>query len=155
MGFYVNGFLSMYKVWNPFIFVGYRSDRFFPIQILMFRMLRNSTDARRCSYFELGLPVVTRPYWCSKTMNRRPCLCPKPVLRELKSFLMQTLSFVPVNLHRCWPGESKRSIAPLYFLQMVLGASTCCTWGQHSLARFAREVPHGTRSPWRPWTCSD
>ena len=28
---------------------------FFPIQILIFRMLRNNADARRCSYFELGL----------------------------------------------------------------------------------------------------
>ena len=25
----------------------------------MFRMFHNSADARRCSYFELGLPVVT------------------------------------------------------------------------------------------------
>ena len=41
-----------------------------------------------------------RPYWCSKTMKRRPCWCPKPVLWELNSFLMQTLSFVPINLHR-------------------------------------------------------
>ena len=39
------------------------------------------------------------------TMKRRPCLCPKPVLWELNSFLMQTLSFVPINLHRCWPRE--------------------------------------------------
>ena len=30
---------------------------FFPIQILIFRMLRNNADVRRCSYFELGLPV--------------------------------------------------------------------------------------------------
>ena len=30
-----------------------------------------------------------RPYFCPKTiMKRRPCLCPKPVLWELKSFLM-------------------------------------------------------------------
>ena len=41
----VNGFLSMYKV-----------SRF--MQILIFRMLRNNADARRCSYFELGLPVI-------------------------------------------------------------------------------------------------
>ena len=30
---------------------------FFPIQILIFRMLRNNADVRRCSYLELGLPV--------------------------------------------------------------------------------------------------
>ena len=46
-----------------------------------------------------------RPYWCPKTIKRRPCWCSKPVLWELNSFLMQTLSFVPTNLHRCWPRE--------------------------------------------------
>ena len=51
-----------------------------------------------------------RPYWCPKTMKRRPCWCPKPVLWELNSFLMQTLSFVPINLHRCWRREWKHSI---------------------------------------------
>ena len=51
-----------------------------------------------------------RPYWCPKTMKRRSCWCPKPVLWELNSFLMQTLSFVPNNLHRCWPLEWKHSI---------------------------------------------
>ena len=50
------------------------------------------------------------PYWCPKTMKRRSCWCPKPVPWELNSFLMQTLSFVPINLHRCWPCEWKRSI---------------------------------------------
>ena len=35
---------------------------FFPAQILILRMLRNNAEGRRCSYFELGLPVVwTRP----------------------------------------------------------------------------------------------
>ena len=29
-----------------------------------------------------------RPYWCSKTMNRRPCWGPKPILWELNSFLI-------------------------------------------------------------------
>ena len=51
-----------------------------------------------------------RPYWCPKTMKRRPCWCPKPILWEMNSFLMQTLSFVPINLHRCWPREWKHSI---------------------------------------------
>ena len=56
-----------------------------------------------------------RPYWCPKTMKRRPCWCPKPVLWELTSFLMQTLSFVPINLHRCWPREWKHSIFTAIF----------------------------------------
>ena len=56
-----------------------------------------------------------RPYWCSKTMKQRPCWCSKPVLWELNSFQMQTLSFVPINLHRCWPREWKRSIRLIKF----------------------------------------
>ena len=55
--------------------------------------------------------TLRRPYWCPKTIKQRPCWCPKPVLWELNSFLMQTLSFFPINLHRCWPREWKHSIA--------------------------------------------
>ena len=54
-----------------------------------------------------------RPYWCPKTMKRPPCWCPKPILWELNSFLMETLSSVPINLHRCWPREWKHSITIL------------------------------------------
>ena len=50
-----------------------------------------------------------RPFWCPKTMKQRPCWCPKPVLWELNSFLMQMPSFVPIDLHRCWARERKRS----------------------------------------------
>ena len=35
-----------------------------------------------------------RPYWCPKNMKRWPCWCPKPVLWELNSFLMQTHLFL-------------------------------------------------------------
>ena len=52
-----------------------------------------------------------RPYWCSKTMKRLPCWCPKPVPWEFNSFLMQTLSFAAINLHICWPREWKHSIS--------------------------------------------
>ena len=47
---------------------------------------------------------------CFHMTSRRPCWCPKPVLWELNFFLMQTLSFVPINLHRCWTREWKHSI---------------------------------------------
>ena len=47
---------------------------------------------------------------CFQMTSRRPCWCPKPILWEMNSFLMQTLSFVPINLHTCWPSEWKRSI---------------------------------------------
>ena len=55
-----------------------------------------------------------RPYWCPKTGKRRPYWCPKLILWELNSFLAQTLSFVPINLHRCWPREWKHSIPSHY-----------------------------------------
>ena len=38
------------------------------------------------------------------------CWRPELILWELNSFLMQTLSFVPINLHRCWLREWKRPI---------------------------------------------
>ena len=56
-----------------------------------------------------------RPCWCPKTMKRRPCWCPKPIPWELYSFLMKTLSFVPINLHRCWSREWKHSIERVSF----------------------------------------
>ena len=74
-----------------------------------------------------------RPYWCPKTMKRRPCWCPKPILWELNSFLMQTLSFVPINLHRCWPREWKHSMKPRANGRNIVGQQlptmlevTCC-----------------------------
>ena len=45
-----------------------------------------------------------RPYWCSKT-----------ILLEFNSFLMWTLPFVSINLHRCWSREWKRSIHTLSY----------------------------------------
>ena len=51
-----------------------------------------------------------RPYCCPKTLKRRPFWCPKPILWELNSFRMLTLSFVPVNLHRYWSREWKYPI---------------------------------------------
>ena len=63
-----------------------------------------------------------RQYWCPKTMKRQPCWCPKPILWELNSLLMQMLSFVPINLHRCWPREWKHSIRTIY---QVMGLKQC------------------------------
>ena len=37
--------------------------------------------------------------------NEMVAMFPKSVLWELNSFLIQTLSFVPINLHICWPRE--------------------------------------------------
>ena len=74
------------------------------------------------SFIECFHMTSQRPYRCPKTMKRRPCWCPKPILRELYSFLMQTLSFVPRNLHWCWPRRWKHSILTL---------CTYCTYSEH------------------------
>ena len=41
--------------------------------------------------------------------------CPKQILWELNSFLVQMLSFVPINLHRRWPRSWKHSIGQYFF----------------------------------------
>ena len=46
-------------------------------------------------------------------MKRRPCQCFKPILWELNSLLMQTVSSVPINLHRRRPRGLKRSIGKI------------------------------------------
>ena len=46
--------------------------------------------------------------------SRGPYWCPKTILWELNSFLMQTLPFVPINLHRWSPREWKHSIEPFH-----------------------------------------
>ena len=72
----------------------------------------HNNSSAPCAIFSIECFHMTsrRPYWCPKTMKRRPCWCPKPILWEFNSFLMQTLPFVPINLHRCWPREWKHSI---------------------------------------------
>ena len=67
-----------------------------------------------------------RQYWCPKTMKRWPCWCPKLILWELNSFLKQTISFVPINLHRCWPREWKHSIF-LWCLEILMWPY-CSDW---------------------------
>ena len=39
-----------------------------------------------------------------KNRAKGRCLL-RVVYPQLNSFLMQTLSFAPINLHRCWPRE--------------------------------------------------
>ena len=80
------------------------------------------------------------PCWCPKTMKQRPCWCPKLILKwELNSYFMQTLSFVLINLHRCWPREWKHSIGldwqnnnfartSLFFCTFLCRRCTTTTW---------------------------
>ena len=46
-----------------------------------------------------------RPYWSVQNNETAAMLVFQSVLWEFTSLLMQTLSFVPLNLHRCWPRE--------------------------------------------------
>ena len=48
---------------------------------------------------------VTAAILVSQNNEMAAMLVSQPILWELNSFLMQTLSFVPINLHRCWPRE--------------------------------------------------
>ena len=103
-----------------------------------------------------------RPYWCSKTMKQRPCWCSKLVLWELNSFQMQTLSFVPINLHRCWPREWKRSIRLIKFnsasvlqwfpLSTLMKSINYWPRVLVSFAVLPRRLPSAWASCLNPWT---
>ena len=84
---------------------------------------RKTQRGRLCGgetpYLECFHMTLRWPYWCPKAMKRRPCWYPKPILWELNSFLMQTLSFLPINLHRCWPSEWKHSIRSLCMILIL------------------------------------
>ena len=56
---------------------------------------------------------------CFHMTSRRPCWCPKPVPWELNCFLMQTLYFVTINLHICWPREWKHSVKTWWRLRIA------------------------------------
>ena len=84
-------------------------------------------------------------------MNRRPCWCPKQILWEVNSFLMQTLSFVPINLHRYWPREWKHSV--LCTLNMTLNSWTVVTLNSQAWLSFftvkyvhIRDFKHASRA---------
>ena len=90
-----------------------------------FRSKRGGFNVRECFHM-----TSRRPYWCPKTIKRRPCWCSKPILWELHSFLVQTLSFVSINLHRCWP----RYLAITY--PSPTQRKLCCTFCCWKRARF-------------------
>ena len=120
-GFYVNGFLS-YKTrglhrrdvthilskvscfyLNPFIFVGYRNDRFFPHSN---PYTSNVTQQRQCSYFELGLACSKRSdsgerCGVEKAMKSRGGLG-REVREPLSPLLLPRFYFfaLPFTLHR-------------------------------------------------------
>ena len=63
--------------------------------------------------------------------SRRPCWCSEPGWEnvwELKSFLMQTLRFVPINLHRCWPRVWKHSCKKNLKFAIVILLTAYTAW---------------------------
>ena len=92
----------------------------FPLLLLMSVKLQVNLQVSLCTVtIECFHMTSRRPYWCPKTMKRRPCWCPKPVPWELNCFLMQTLYFVTMNLHICWPLEWKHSVKTWWRLRVV------------------------------------
>ena len=81
------------------------------ITLLVKRNVIGSFEPLRIWLGRLDLFHMTlqRPFWCPKTIKRWPCLVleTKPV--EVELFLIWMLSFVKINLHRCWPLVWKRS----------------------------------------------
>ena len=66
--------------------------------------------------FIIGFHILSRsPCWCPQRKKWRPCWCPDPILRELNSMIMQTLSFVFTEKHGCWSRECKTRIGTLEF----------------------------------------
>ena len=65
-----------------------------PLKKVFSKLIRGLWDAcdlcTRCwSYTIERFHVTSRwPYWCSKTMKRRPCYCTQKIIWELNSFLM-------------------------------------------------------------------
>ena len=50
--------------------------------------LKEIVSGRVTSIVKVIHMTSRRPYWCSRTLERRLCLCSKPILWELNSFLM-------------------------------------------------------------------
>ena len=74
---------------------------FHELQNKKHKMLKKKINSKHCFLCSKNIECFhmtsRQPYWCPKTMKRRPCWCPKPILWEFSSFLMQTLSVVPIN----------------------------------------------------------
>ena len=100
--------------------------------------------AMSCATIECFHMTSRQPYSSPKTMKRRPCFCPKPIFWEVYSFLEQTLSFVPINLHRCWPREWKHSIQQVLILKFA--------FGPEELSCLSRNLGHYSARPIRFWS---
>ena len=69
-----------------------------------------------------------RPYWCLTQWNGNHVGVSNQSCGSWILFFMQTLSFVPINLHRCWPSEWKRPISPLLISESADRIRERCKW---------------------------
>ena len=82
--------------------------------------------ARRSSFFD---PTRHQSYAQKERFHmtsQLPCWCSKPVLWGVVSFLRQTLSFVPINLHRRWSRKWKHFIKQFPFLSLNDTSNLLC-----------------------------
>ena len=105
---------------------------------------KTSLWAMSCATIECFHMTSRQPYSSPKTMKRRPSFCPKPIFWEVYSFLEQTLSFVPINLHRCWPREWKHSIQQVLILKFA--------FGPEELSCLSRNLGHYSARSMRFWS---
>ena len=89
-----------------------------------------------------GNKNVKIPIECFHMTSRRPGWCPKPILWELNSFLTQTISFVPINLHRCWSREWKHSIGFHKQHKNYFACAACILVQTLSWVRSSRKFTH-------------
>ena len=103
------------------------------------------------------------PYLRSKTIKRQSYWCSKPVLLELNLFVVEKLSFVPLNLHKCWPIEQILILYPCTILSVLIfvpvighhwthqSSDEESSWGlQELFHEFGASLRHllTTRPPW-------
>ena len=72
----------------------------------------------------------------------RSCWCPKPIFWKLNSFLTQTLTFVPINLHRYWTYTRVKSEIGNYY-SMIRRVPGPCTIAKSLGTNLPRETPRG------------
>ena len=91
-------------------------------------------------------------HWCPKTMKWRSCWCSKPILWEVNSFLMLTLSFVLINLRGCGPREWKRFVWKIKVSYHISGKQG---WRSGESARLPPMWPEFDSGPvpYEGWVC--
>lgn len=105
------------------------TDLLHHFKLMTNKVLQHSGSTYCISNMEPFHITSQQPYWCSKTIKRQSYWGTKPILWKLISFLMLTLSFVPINLHGCCSREWKRFMVQQYRLEALReGLSSALSW---------------------------